>query len=226
MTKTREVTKKDVSDAAMIAQLIGGADVAGAGFTCIERERRRLHDCPDCDHYERVDECTHANEWDCVPAAIGASPEAVDLWMKTSNALFTTAKDRKGELDYLRREGTKQEIQEHEQLYAWVDSIREGGVDHGDIGLNELEVASLLREGHLPPGWKLVAKKRPKPQPITKKRRENDVAAARKPPLIQINMTTYGPQALSPGSPASGSRAQHDRGFRDITCRNEYVKTP
>lgn len=41
--KTREVTKKDVADAALIAQLLGGAGVAGADFTCVEREPRRLH---------------------------------------------------------------------------------------------------------------------------------------------------------------------------------------
>lgn len=204
--KTREVTKKDVADAAMIAQLIGGADVTDAGFTCVEQEPRKLHDCPDCEHYEHVDECEHQHEWECIPAAIGASPEALDLWMDVSNAFFTTAEDREAELHYFRTEERKRELRAREQLYAWVDSIREGGIDHGDIGLNELEVAELLRDGHLPPGWKIVAKTR-KLQPVPKKRLGRRESAPRGRllrqveisglPMVRINMTALGPQVES-----------------------------
>ena len=195
MRKTREVMKKDVADAAMIAQLIGGADITDVCFTCVESpEPRRLHDCPDCKHFEHVDECDHGWEWECVADAIGASSQALDLWMDTCNAFFATAGDRARELNYLQREGTIQELQTRAQLYAWVDSIRKGGIDHGDLGLNELEVAVLLREGHLPPGWKLVAKKHQKPPLVAKKRRTHKKDAARRLPMVVVNMTANGPQ--------------------------------
>ena len=201
--KMREVTKKDVADAAMIAQLIGGADIAGAGFTCVEQERRKLHDCPDCDHFEHVAQCDHANEWDCVPAAIGASSRAADLWMEVSNAFVTTAKDRQGELDDCRRDGAAQELREREQLYAWVDSIRPGGIAHGDLGLNGLEVAAVLRDGHLPPGWKVVAKTTRRPRqrkapnksvtPVVK----TGVVKTGGLPMVRVFMTGNRPQVVA-----------------------------
>jgi len=157
----RIATKQDVADAATIAELIGGADLANAGFTCIEAQPpRKLHDCPDCDHFEYAAQCEHATgEWECVVAAIGASRQAHDLWMETSNAFFATMGDREGDLRYLQTDGTTSELQEHVRLYAWVDSIQRGGINNRPLGYGELEVALLLREGHLPPGWKLVAKR-------------------------------------------------------------------
>lgn len=197
VVKMREVTKKDVADAAMIALLIGGADMAGVPFCCIDLPRPKLHNCPDCDHHETVAKCEHrGGEWECVPPALGASSRAFDLWMKASNALTATTEDRKGDLDYHRRAGTKQELKECEQLYAWVDSIREGGINHGSLGLNGLEVAAVLRDGHLPPGWKVATK-------LTKKRRKvprEDNAPVDKQvlgelPMIRIVMTPRGPWA-------------------------------
>ena len=159
-TKARKVTKKDVMDAALIAQLIGGADIARAEFACVEHPPRKLHDCPDCEHVEYGAECEHGEEWECVAGAIGATLQALDLWMEISNAFFTTVKDRAAELRYLRTDGTMRELRGRAQLYDWVDSICKGGINHGSLGLNELEVAALLRDGHLPPGWRVVTRSR------------------------------------------------------------------
>lgn len=198
MKKTREITKKDIADAALIAQLIGGADIAGAPFTCVEQERRRLHSCPDCDHFVRVAKCDHrGGEWECIASAIGASPQALELWMAISNAFFTSAKDRQDELHYFRTEEPK-ELQEREQLYAWVDSIRKGGINHGrgKLGLSELEIAEVLRDGHLPPGWRVVTKHR-KPQIDADQNKPSAILAAKGLPMVRVNMTAGGPQVQS-----------------------------
>lgn len=203
MSRLEEVTKKDIEDASMLAQLIGGAEVAGAYgmyLCCLEIPSRKLHDCPDCKHIEHGTYCDHHEEWDCVASAIGASANAVHLWMSFSNAIGTTVDDRGGELRYLQEKGTERERKEHKRLYAWVDSIQQGGIDHDEPGLNDLEVAVLLREGHLPPGWKVVAKhRRLKTVPASKsesgRRRNLDVVDTGGLPMVRVRMTASGPVA-------------------------------
>ena len=194
MSKLKEVTKKDVADAAMIAQLIGNADladVADADRRCIEIPMRKLHDCPDCKHCERGEYCDHYEDWDCVASAIGATANAVHLWLSFSNAISATAKDRAADLRYLKEKGSKRSLLEHTQLYAWVDSIREGGIYHDKYAFDELEVAALLREGYLPPGWKLVAKRRKSTRApaSTQNRHQNKLPL----PTVQVRMTPSGP---------------------------------
>lgn len=194
MSKLKEVTKKDVAHAALIAQLIAGAYLADAYLCCIEIPPRKLHDCPECKHVEHGEYCDHYEDWDCVASAIGATINAVHLWLSFSNAISTTTEDRDGEL---RKEGTKRELLEHARLYAWVDSIREGGIHHDEWHLNNLEVAALLREGHLPPGWRLVARRRKlaKAPSLTPNRHEDVRVGNGKLPMVQVRMTASGPVA-------------------------------
>lgn len=219
--KLRRVAKKDVEDAAMIAELMGGADLAGTSFCCVDNVPRKRHDCPDCDHFERVAECEHqGGEWECVASAIGASSRALDLWMTFSNACFTTRRDRENERHYLESDTHRHfvqsdkrcrdvqgkiatELRDHDRLYAWVDTIRQGGIQHGrrGLGYNELEVAYLLREGYLPPGWEVVAKHKASAGHVTSRRRSrrsdskrNSVMTGRLP-VVRIVMTASGPKA-------------------------------
>jgi hypothetical protein len=194
--RLQDVTKKDIEDAALIADIIGGAYRinAQASLFCIEVPSRKLHDCPNCEHIEHGEYCDHHEDWDCVASAIGAAYNAIHLWLAFSNALSTTRKDRDGELQYLKREGTTRERKEHVKLYAWVDSMRAGGFRrrHGE-DLVDLEVATLLREGYLPPGWRLVARHR-KITTVPKSKRGSCVNTGELPTVL-VRMTTSGPVA-------------------------------
>lgn len=192
MSKLTEVTKKDIADAALIAQLIGVADYTGQSLHCDEIPSRKLHDCPNCEHIEEGQYCNHHEDWDCVASMIGATIYAVHLWLAFSNAVQTTREDRACDLRYLKKKGTKRELKEHTGLYAWVDSIREGGIHRRASGLNDLEVAALLSEGHLPPEWKLVARHRP----TRALRKPKDIDL--KLPMVLVRMGSWGPIAEAP----------------------------
>ena len=131
--KSRKVTRKDVRDAALIGQIIAGAELADAGTICIT-------DDDDC--------CGHDLEEDCVAEAIGASDQAVWLWLSASNAIATPLHERAEEIADAETQADKRRI---ERLYAWVDAMTGSIVD---LGVAELHAAALLREGKLPPGWR------------------------------------------------------------------------
>jgi hypothetical protein len=140
--KIRRVTRKDIEEAALLAQILGEAEMTGADFSCLTR----LHDCPDCPH--STESCGHRYEWDCIADAIGASDMAIALWLSISNAFGTYKVEREEEIEDAQTPAQKRDV---ERYYAWVDSFG------GDDGLDdELEMAALLREGELPPGWKRV----------------------------------------------------------------------
>lgn len=141
--KIRCVTRKDIEEAALLAQILGEAEMTGADFSCFTR----LHDCPDCRHHSP--ECGHCYEWDCVADAIGASDTAIALWVHMSNVFATSKKEREEELADARTPAEKRRLL---RRYAWVDSLFEGGAL-----CDELEMAALLREGQLPPGWKMIS---------------------------------------------------------------------
>lgn len=133
--KPRTVTVKDVRDAALIGQIIGAAALANAPTFCV---------CADDDH------CGHALEEDCVAAAIGAAESAIWLWLAASNAIATPHSERAAEIAAAKWPSQKKQLS---LLYAWVDDVS-GAVAENAVA--ELTAAALLREGVLPPGWRVV----------------------------------------------------------------------
>lgn len=133
--KVREVLHKDVRNAALIGQIIAEADLAEAGVICIV-------DDDDC--------CGHILAEHCIAAAVGASEAAVWLWLETSNAIATPIHERAEEIAAA---GARTKRRRIERLYAWVDSVS-GEV--AEFGTAELHAATLLREGVLPPGWRVA----------------------------------------------------------------------
>jgi hypothetical protein len=134
--KVREVTRRDVRDAALIGQIIGEADLADASVIC-------LVDDDDC--------CGHMLAEHCIAAAVGASEAAIWLWLEASNAIATPLHERAEEIAVAKTRTRRRRI---ERLYAWVDSV---GGEIADLGEAELHAAVLLREGVLPPGWRVMS---------------------------------------------------------------------
>lgn len=133
--KTRTVTAKTVRDAARLGEIIGAAEMADQPVIC----RVDGYDC-----------CGHLLEEYCVAAAIGVSEAAIWLWLRASNAVATPRRERAAEIaDATRTPADKQRLVD---LYAWVDAAC-GAIP--DLAEAELTTASLLREGNVPPGWKI-----------------------------------------------------------------------
>jgi hypothetical protein len=130
--RDREVTRKEVDDAALIGQISAEADLARAGTIC-------------------RGSCGHLIEEHCVADALGVSPAAVavDLWLAISNAVATPLSERTKEVRAAKTSAEKRRIK---QLYAWVDDVV-GSVE--DFATAELHAAALLHDGELPPGWKI-----------------------------------------------------------------------
>lgn len=134
--RVRQVTRKDVRAAALIGQIIAEAELADVGTICIVDE-------DDC--------CGHDLEEHCVAKAVGASEQAVWLWLNTSNAIATPLDERASEIADAATSTKRRAI---EKLYAWVDAMTGVIVD---LGTAELHAAAVLRGGDLPPGWKVVS---------------------------------------------------------------------
>jgi hypothetical protein len=134
--KVREVMRKDVRDAALIGQIIAEADLADAGVICVV-------DDDDC--------CGHMLAEHCIAAAVGASEAAVWLWLEASNAIASPLHERAEEIAAAE---TRTKRRRTERLYAWVDAVV-GEI--AELGVAELHAAALLREGVLPPGWRVTA---------------------------------------------------------------------
>jgi len=150
------VTRRDVADAAIIAQILGEYHAAfpcsdedvdlcckdGSTFmhipeghcescTCVR------YDYGDCGHREGV--------WQCIATAIGASSAAVALWMRLSNII--------SDLDPGAREINKNKDPD---VVRWL--AEQAGDARGRKRICEdLETAALLREGTLPPGVEVVS---------------------------------------------------------------------
>lgn len=149
--KVRLVTRKEVLDAALLGELFGVADLTGANPSCLSVPSKvREHGCSNCQHFIPAS-CGHFNEWDCIASAIGASGNAVDLWLTFSNALHEDENSFQKELAYVEQNRPRREAIRMREVHAWAVSIR-GTKPLNSIG--DLESAVLLREGHLPPGWK------------------------------------------------------------------------
>jgi len=133
--KTRKVTRRDVRDAALAGQIIAEADLIRSNVACIV-------DDDDC--------CGHMLEEHCVAEALGVSGMAVCLWVATSNAIATPLHERAEEIAAAKTPAERQRI---ERLYAWVDAVS-GQISR--LGIAELHAAALLRDGVLPPDWKVV----------------------------------------------------------------------
>lgn len=143
-SEPRLVTARDVDDAATIANIIGGMDecheldsdlFGEVGLLCITTVH--AHICGHCAHREP---CSHIDFWECVADAIGASPEALALYMRITCIL--DASQRASELTEL----DKDEV-------AWLSEL--GAFEGDEFFHSELEAAALLDEGELPPGWEL-----------------------------------------------------------------------
>jgi hypothetical protein len=147
------VTRKDVEDAILIGEILGGHDEAfhhrkEGGVSCLVNEMSvpvREDHCPSCTctSQERGD-CGHGAVWQCITAALGASAEAEMLWMWTSNAISDLSPDA--------RECDKAEP----KIRRWILSLASGrSRDRAELNF-DLEAAALLRDGLLLPGVVLL----------------------------------------------------------------------
>ncbi len=132
---SQKATHKDIRNAALIGQIVAEAELSDVGTICIVDE-------DDC--------CGHFLKEHCIAEAIGASEAAVWLWLNASNAIATPLDERAAEIADAKEQRNKRRI---ERLYAWVDAVC--GVI-ADLGEAELHAAALLREGNVPPGWRIV----------------------------------------------------------------------
>lgn len=152
-----KVTRKDVEDAILLGDIIGGYDEtfpngdSWQDLCCLPVTVKHKH-CPSCTcESNEYEWCDHQHDIQrCVMAAIGASPEAEMLWLTTS----LTIRDL--------HPGTRDVDKSEPVFQRWLAPlVRPGRRDHE--GLNEdLEAAALLREGLLPPGVIVVAAKQEK----------------------------------------------------------------
>lgn len=132
--KIRKVTRRDVRDAALVGQIIAEADLIRSDVTCVVDD--------DC--------CGHMLDEHCVAEALGASKMAVCLWVVTSNAIATPLHERAEKIAAAKTPAERQRL---ERLYAWADIVS-GQISR--LGVAELHAAALLRDGVLPPDWKVV----------------------------------------------------------------------
>jgi hypothetical protein len=95
--------------------------------------------------------CGHMLAEHCIAAAVGASEAAIWLWLETSNAIATPLHERAEEIAAAKTQTKRRRI---ERLYVWVDSVV-GEI--AELGVAELHAAVLLREGVLPPGWRVMS---------------------------------------------------------------------
>jgi hypothetical protein len=130
----RQVTRKDVRDAALLGQIIAEADLSMSGTICITEEGG----------------CGHLTGEHCVADAIGATERAVGLWMRVSWAITNSLDERAEEIADAETAAERRWIA---RFYAWVDAVC-GPIDD-DLGKAELHAAALLAEGQLPPGWRV-----------------------------------------------------------------------
>lgn len=156
-----KATRKDIADAILIGEILGGHDEA---FPDGEHDLRCLKNvfqlnaghCATCScTSEAYDECAHIDGvWECVAAAVGASPQAETLWMHVSNIVSDLHPDT--------REGDKFK----EPLKSWLTSLVDASRRCDRRELNkDLEAAALLRDGLLPPDVVRVFRKQKKSAP-------------------------------------------------------------
>lgn len=145
-TEPRIVTAQDIADAATIANIIGGMDechAADASFGRFAEDAllciSTLHS-QTCEHCEHHEPCSHADFWECVAAALDATPAALALYMRLTCLLDASQRaSEMGELD-------RDEV-------AWLSEL--GAFAGDEFFHSELEAAGLLAEQILPPGWVL-----------------------------------------------------------------------
>lgn len=156
-----KVTRKDVEDAILIGEILGGYDEAFPDgdpyhdLCCLVNfVQLAAEHCPTCScKSDDYTECDHQEGiWECIATAVGASHEAEMLWMHVSNIVSDLLPDT--------REIDKYEEPIKSWLAALVDKSRR--CDRRELN-NDLEAAALLRDGLLPPDAILVERKRKKP---------------------------------------------------------------
>jgi hypothetical protein len=155
-----KVTRKDIEDAIVIGEILGGFDEAFpdgvpdrdlcclVNFVQLDAEHCPTCSCKSDDH----DECDHRDGiWECIAASIGASPEAELLWMHVSNIVSDLHPDAR-------------EIDKYgEPIKSWLASLvdESSRCDRYELNSN-LETAALLHEGLLPPDVVVVSRKQKK----------------------------------------------------------------
>lgn len=149
--RTVKVTARDVENAALIAEIIGAyeeafskdADGAETTLSCLDSNGH----CPTCRC--DFDQCGHWHVCACIGEALGASKNAERLYLCTSN----TIDDLRSDLP----EGVKITDAAGKE---WIDALVDGTSRFDRELLNStLEAAAVLREGLLPPGFVLTAKR-------------------------------------------------------------------
>lgn len=128
--KTREVTRDDIQDAALVGQIVTESDLVKTDVICAV-------DDDDC--------CGHKLVEHCVAEALEVSESAVWLWVATSNAIATPLHERAEDIAMVSGPVQRRRVM---RLYAWVDLV---GGPIVEFGVAELHAAALLRDGVLPP---------------------------------------------------------------------------
>lgn len=125
------VTRADVDAAIAIAEIIGGVDAWDGNRSTLMCASARH--CGTCSCNE---ECGHSGSaYECVADALGASDCAVDLYLSVMLAL--------GAAEYDDEPGAEAE-------WLWAEGFC------GDVVIDDdLEVAAILRDGELPPTYRL-----------------------------------------------------------------------
>lgn len=145
--KTRRVTQADVTNAAIIAQILSAKP--DTELCCIKALR---HECPNC-HCEVA--CGHRDPEECVARAIGARAVALDLFHAMEDQISDWAINSQGRNEWF-------DDMVDEGYVAYVEACRafragiglDGDADFVDDPIPE--AAQLLADGLLPPGWRLV----------------------------------------------------------------------
>ena len=180
-----KVTRKDIEDAILIGEILGGYDeafpngVADHDLCCLVNfVQLDAEHCPTCsckskDH----DSCDHRDGiWECIADSIGASPEAAILWMHVSNIISDLHPDTR-EIDKFDETSIKN------WLSSLVDKSRRG--DRRKLN-NDLEAAALLREGLLPPDAIVVSRK--KKRKMRKPKGNTTGPGFVRLPMVQVRM--------------------------------------
>ena len=148
MSETLRITKQDVENAILIAEIIGGYHVAfpkgdeDVDLCClvnfVPRDARHCGTCT-CKS-DKYNHCEHRNgSYECVVDALGASPEAQELYLLTYVAIIDRA------------DGISYDDPEQDAGTLWVASLLDDTALDRETLQPDLEAAALLRDGLLPP---------------------------------------------------------------------------
>lgn len=158
-----KVTLQDIEDAISIAEIFGGYTAAfpsgdaNNDLCCLVNSTLVYFNqdhCPSCTcKVEGYGSCDHEEGgWECIAAALDATPEAMWLQRITSHAVDDLFP------------GTREGDKGPPAICRWIDTLVDetSRLDRGVLN-PDLESAELLRDGLLPPGVSVVPSNQQKP---------------------------------------------------------------